>query len=164
VMKFDVVIFVKTQCRPYLGSGRQQPASRRRGPVSIPGQSIETCGGQNGTATGFSPGTSVIPCQNHSAIAPYSLSHLPPTRHNSTTESVVKQRLQINYGRVAGLRFPFRRFRLQISVRGSTLLRPSVLLLSPSKQMLQQYLQLEGHFFNTLFKIPRCLECHQIIH
>ena len=40
------------------------------------------CGGQSGTGTGFSPITSVFPCQYHSTIAPYSSIHLPPTLYN----------------------------------------------------------------------------------
>jgi len=34
------------------------------------------------TVSGFSPSTSDFPCQYHSAIAPYSFIHLPPTLYN----------------------------------------------------------------------------------
>ena len=39
-------------------------------------------GGQSGNGTGVSSSTSVFPCQYHSAIAPYSFIHLPPTLYN----------------------------------------------------------------------------------
>ena len=38
---------------------------------------VQTCNG-----TGFSPSTSLSPCQYHSTIAPYSFIHLPPTLYN----------------------------------------------------------------------------------
>jgi hypothetical protein len=36
----------------------------------------------NGIVPGFSPGTSVSPCQYHSTNVPYSFIHLPPTLYN----------------------------------------------------------------------------------
>jgi hypothetical protein len=38
--------------------------------------------GQNNIVTGYSPSTSVFPCQYHSTIAPYSFIYLPPTLYN----------------------------------------------------------------------------------
>jgi hypothetical protein len=35
----------------------------------------EICGERSGTGTGFSPSNSVLPCQYHSTIAPYSFIH-----------------------------------------------------------------------------------------
>jgi len=40
------------------------------------------CGDQSDSGIGFSPITSVLPCQYHPIIAPYAFSHLPPTLHN----------------------------------------------------------------------------------
>jgi hypothetical protein len=40
------------------------------------------CGRQSGTVTGFSPRTSVFPCQYHSTNAPYPFIYLPPTLYN----------------------------------------------------------------------------------
>jgi hypothetical protein len=45
-------------------------ASHRGGPGSIPFGPCRICVGQNGTRTGFSPNTSVFPCQFHSTGAP----------------------------------------------------------------------------------------------
>ena len=42
----------------------------------------EICSTQNGTVAGFSPSTSVFPCQYHSTNSPYPFIHLPPTLYN----------------------------------------------------------------------------------
>ena len=109
---------------PCHGSGSQSPVGRAmaqavsRRPLAVEvhvrsqDSPCETCGGQSGTLTVFSPSTSVspvsiippllhthsfiyhtrsimflsqhfsFPCQYHSTIAPHSFIHLPPTLYN----------------------------------------------------------------------------------
>jgi hypothetical protein len=50
--------------------------------VQYQASSCEICGEQSDSGTGFSPCTSVFPCQYHSIIAPYSFIHLPHTLYN----------------------------------------------------------------------------------
>jgi hypothetical protein len=40
--------------------------------VRAPVDPCEICGGQSGTRAGFSPSSTVFPCQYHSTISPYS--------------------------------------------------------------------------------------------
>jgi len=66
------------QSPAYMVSCHLDTEARVRSQVSLCG----VFGGRSGTGTGFSPRTSVFPCQYHSTNAPYPFIHLPPMLYN----------------------------------------------------------------------------------
>jgi hypothetical protein len=60
---------------------RSRPAEAR---VRCPPNPYVISRRQSVAITGFSPNTSVFPCQYHSTIAPYPFIHLPPTLYNAS--------------------------------------------------------------------------------
>jgi hypothetical protein len=54
----------------YSGRAMAQAVSRRPPTAEARVSPCGICGGQSGTGTGFSPSTSVFPCQFHSTGAP----------------------------------------------------------------------------------------------
>jgi len=71
--------FLLDRAMPQAVIRRSRPAEARfRCPTNPYGISLT----QSVTITGFSPSTSVFPCQYHSTNAPYQFIHLPPTLYN----------------------------------------------------------------------------------
>ena len=77
--QFNVYFDVKVHAMAQAVSRRLITAESR---VQFQARPCEICGGKSGTGTGFSPNTSVFPCQSHSTGATYSFVRLSPTLYN----------------------------------------------------------------------------------
>jgi hypothetical protein len=64
----NIITLVKLQSNTWYGRAMAQAVSRR--PPTAEVSPCGICGGQSSTGTGFSPSTSVFPCQFHSTGAP----------------------------------------------------------------------------------------------
>jgi hypothetical protein len=84
---------MRSDIHPTPTFSKQENKETGPGPLWSQASLCDICdirGGHSGTETGFSPSTSVFPCQYHSTDAAHSFVHLHTRCTISTTDTVVK--------------------------------------------------------------------------